>query len=841
MEVSSSGDAPTKGLPSRHQNKPTYRPKNISSVQDSDGTNFVVPKTNVDQKSEQIESVGDNNGSDQDSSKPKRRRFPRKAAHNTNAHLEPKEVSDVAVDRIADDPNVLYKCTCGLTLQGRQSKIEQIKEKHLGSEAHLRSLESMKIKNERKQQRQKPPSKAANKPQKSNVTPAEKSDAPAAAAPTAGGPSKTKIASAEQPNTGTNNHEDDDIEVLEEVEESSSDSESEDENEDKTATAENKEQTGKAKAEKKSLILCECGKKILDKPNSMENHQSGIRHQNYLANKALEAKWETNSTEIISKNDPMEAVCKQIEDYFKNLCPTEEEFERREACRRKLQSIVKSTWPDAQVHMFGSSATKIFSGSSDIDFCLLMGDAAVDELAVIKQLAKLVWKSGVRKMDTICILTARVPIFKLTYTGRVFEFKFDLCVNRPLGVHNSQLIASYCSLDNRMKPLIYVLKQICKNNKVLNSSHGLNSYCLNLMVIFFLQMRPEPVLPNLQAKAAENSRIVKDYNCFFEVPSGWVSKNKETLGQLLSNFFVFYTNFDFANQNICIRTASPVSKAASIFKTDAIVVEDPFEIDFNVSRLVKKKYLDIMRKTFQRSFMQMHTTQDISSLIAEPKAKAKKARNTQYRTAQEGDQQGTPHYSNYRGGYRDNYDYGGRGGYGNYSDRGNYGDRGRGGYGNYSDRGGYGDRGRGGYNNYSDRGRGGYSNYSDRGGYNNRGASGYRGGHDDRSYNNYGGNDQNYGGGRGTYNHRGNSNYRGRGGYEGGQNANNAQNSGPSDRQTNSRQNDGQFDNRPPQRQYYQQDYVPRGRGNSDSQRGRSFQARPRGTPNNQPNSSGGQ
>lgn len=38
----------------------------------------------------------------------------------------------------------------------------------------------------------------------------------------------------------------------------------------------------------------------------------------------------------------------------------------------------------------------------------------------------------------LCLYSARVPILKLLAAGRAFRFKFDLCVNRPLGTHNSR-------------------------------------------------------------------------------------------------------------------------------------------------------------------------------------------------------------------------------------------------------------------------------------------------------------------------------------------------------------------------------------------------------------------
>jgi hypothetical protein len=50
------------------------------------------------------------------------------------------------------------------------------------------------------------------------------------------------------------------------------------------------------------------------------------------------------------------------------------------------------------------------------------------------------------------------------------------------------------------------------------------------MLVFFLQNRPEPVLPNLQLNAKDNHVDVHGNNCYFEVPQNWTSENKESLG-----------------------------------------------------------------------------------------------------------------------------------------------------------------------------------------------------------------------------------------------------------------------------------------------------------------------
>lgn len=162
----------------------------------------------------------------------------------------------------------------------------------------------------------------------------------------------------------------------------------------------------------------------------------------------------------------------------------------------------------------------------------------------------------------------------------MFRYKFDLCVNRPLGTHNSNLIRAYMDLDPRVRPLAFVLKAWSKFARIHNSSGGLSSYALYLLLVFYLQTRDSPILPNLQQ---DTSRImeVKGYNCFFEVPLKWKSQNRDNLGQLLAGFFEYYAYFDFSKYAVSIRLGIVEPKSATVFPKSSqkpVVIEDPFEI-----------------------------------------------------------------------------------------------------------------------------------------------------------------------------------------------------------------------------------------------------------------------
>lgn len=65
-------------------------------------------------------------------------------------------------------------------------------------------------------------------------------------------------------------------------------------------------------------------------------------------------------------------------------------------------------------------------------------------------------------------------------------------------MYNSDLIYTYCQIDQRFHILAIFLKHWAKRVKIIGASNGyLSSYSLTLMIIAFSQSRQPPVLPCL--------------------------------------------------------------------------------------------------------------------------------------------------------------------------------------------------------------------------------------------------------------------------------------------------------------------------------------------------------
>eukprot|EP01119_Soliformovum_irregulare_P003458 TRINITY_DN1398_c1_g2_i2.p1 TRINITY_DN1398_c1_g2~~TRINITY_DN1398_c1_g2_i2.p1 ORF type:complete len:893 (+),score=270.95 TRINITY_DN1398_c1_g2_i2:84-2681(+) len=420
--------------------------------------------------------------------------------------------------------------------------------------------------------------------------------------------------------------------ILEEDEESDEESEDED-SEDSQDEIQVENQPAKKGANGQPRIKCECGRLINDQPTSKTLHEKSRMHKTWeqkmlvekVVNKGLEEA-KANPEETLKK---LEKCSNSIQEYFVSVNPTNEEIRRREIFRRSIEDMIRTQWDDASLHLFGSSATTLFSKDSDLDFCLIIPDTHGEETTIIRHLARYFKKQGAGHI--ISLLSARVPILKIPNPNRTFYYKFDLCVNRPLGTHNSQLIRAYLDTDPRARPLAFILKTWSKMSRVYNPSGGLSSYAMYLLLIYFLQVRQPAVLPNLQLEIGKILTVM-GYNCYFlKEISGWKSENRESLGSLLGGFFLFYGEFDFMKYAVCIRTGRPTLKSETAFKAcppnKPMVIEDPFEIDFNCSRLVKDHNVNRIQGMFKVAYHKLLVENSVNSLLVEDPSVARRSRS----------------------------------------------------------------------------------------------------------------------------------------------------------------------------------------------------------------------
>ena len=173
----------------------------------------------------------------------------------------------------------------------------------------------------------------------------------------------------------------------------------------------------------------------------------------------------------------------------------------------KIQDIVNTLYPNAQVHLYGSFATGLALPSSDLDVAILGSDLygikeiryGIMELGRVFQYYSWVSRCAV-------ITTASVPVIKLivdtsSISGVSGEIHVDISFEdedqvNSAGIASMRLTQELLNLYPLMHPILLVVKQMLANNS-LNSAYkgGISSYSLVLWIVSFINSLDEvPIL-----------------------------------------------------------------------------------------------------------------------------------------------------------------------------------------------------------------------------------------------------------------------------------------------------------------------------------------------------------
>ena len=110
------------------------------------------------------------------------------------------------------------------------------------------------------------------------------------------------------------------------------------------------------------------------------------------------------------------------------------------------------------------------------------------------------------------------------------------------------------------------------------------------MILNFLQTRNPPIIPSLHEKASRSSPLVDGqypaFNDDLEKLKGFGKANKETLGDLLFQFFRRYAHdLDYDKNVISVREGRLISKEAKkwhLMQNNRLCIEEPFNIERNL-------------------------------------------------------------------------------------------------------------------------------------------------------------------------------------------------------------------------------------------------------------------
>ena len=206
-----------------------------------------------------------------------------------------------------------------------------------------------------------------------------------------------------------------------------------------------------------------------------------------------------------------------------------------------------------------------------------------------------------------CVPHAKVPIVK--FWDPELELACDMNANNTLALENTRMIRTYVEIDERVRPLAMIVKHWTKR-RILNDAGKhlplhirttrltsvalggtLSSYSWICMILNFLQTRNPPILPSLHGNQSSKSDVLVNgkfaaFNDDLENLRGYGNKNRETLGDLLFQFFRRYAHdLDYEKSVVSVREGRLISKEAKkwhLMQNNRLCVEEPFNVERNL-------------------------------------------------------------------------------------------------------------------------------------------------------------------------------------------------------------------------------------------------------------------
>ncbi|RMD39775.1 hypothetical protein DV735_g5357, partial [Chaetothyriales sp. CBS 134920] len=213
----------------------------------------------------------------------------------------------------------------------------------------------------------------------------------------------------------------------------------------------------------------------------------------------------------------------------------------------------------------------------------------------------------------------------------------DVNFSNFVALINTRLLREYCNYDPRVAEVGVFVKTWAKARDINTPYWGtLSSYGYVLMVLHYLMnvVKP-PVIPNLQALAVEDDawkptssvdlfegkydvRFWSDEEKIARFKST-APRNRESAGHLIRGFFWYYSakeGFNYKYDVISLRTRGGILRKQAKGWTEAkwadgnrlvrqrylLAIEDPFETEHNVARVVGFNGLGAIKEEFRRAW-----------------------------------------------------------------------------------------------------------------------------------------------------------------------------------------------------------------------------------------------
>ncbi|KAL9078370.1 MAG: hypothetical protein Q9157_002695 [Trypethelium eluteriae] len=294
-----------------------------------------------------------------------------------------------------------------------------------------------------------------------------------------------------------------------------------------------------------------------------------------------------------------------MRELYDRLLPDDDSIQRRSKLVEKLETLLNDKWPgkDIKVHVFGSSGNMLCSSDSDVDICIT---TSMKELEKVCMLAEVLARNGMQKV--VCVSSAKVPIVKIW--DPELQLACDLNVNNADALENTRMIKTYVQIDDRVRPLAMIIKYWTSRRIINDAAMGatISSYTWLCMIINFLQTRNPPVLPvlhQLPHLMRHNSNGVKStFADDLQALRGYGQANKETLGQLLFQFFRRHGyEIDYEKSVISVRKGRLLTREDKGWVLERrLCVEEPFNTYRNLGNSADDYSFHGIHEEMRRAF-----------------------------------------------------------------------------------------------------------------------------------------------------------------------------------------------------------------------------------------------
>ena len=220
-------------------------------------------------------------------------------------------------------------------------------------------------------------------------------------------------------------------------------------------------------------------------------------------------------------------VKESVQNYLKNIVKDveksrEEMEDLKVRCCRELLQVFLPEFPEAELEVYGSSASGLARRASDLDLHLRLGPPQGAARRWLPDLCRAapctrrvaaLLRRHARYSDAQAVTDTKMPIVTLTDTGT--GIKCDLNTASRIGVLNTRFVRFCADQDPRAREVMLVVKDFCAAHGLTGSGRGdhLSNYGLTLLVVAFLQERRllHP-LHALQQVAGLGEELVEGHN-----------------------------------------------------------------------------------------------------------------------------------------------------------------------------------------------------------------------------------------------------------------------------------------------------------------------------------------